>query len=395
MAKGSATPMTTTSTLGEQATIARVKSVLISGGAGFIGSALARSLSVRGDRVTILDNLSAQIHGVDCTPPNMPGVGFVKADVRSRRDWLRSLEGQEILVHLAAETGTGQSMYQVEHYMDVNVRGTATLLDILANETHSVRKILVASSRAIYGEGKYACAVHGTVYPGPRCAEDMAAGDFSVKCPVCRSPSKSAPTDEDSKIHPTSIYGISKQTQEQMFLTVGRALGIPAVALRYQNVYGPGQSLQNPYTGILSIFSTRIRNGSPISVFEDGTEGRDFLYIDDAVEATRLAIDKDAANFDVFNVGSGVKTDVLTVARTLQAALGGSGAIEVNGKFRVGDIRENIADTSKIRSRLGFESRVEFADGIRRFADWVTTQDIPVDRFDQSIEEMHQRGLYK
>lgn len=319
----------------------------------------------------------------------------MKGDVRSSQDWLQALEGQEILVHFAAETGTGQSMYEVERYMDVNVRGTAVLLDILANKPHSVSKMLVASSRAVYGEGKYECAAHGMVYPGPRRAQDMGAGDFTVKCPLCRSPAASVPTDEGSKLHAASIYGISKQTQEQMFMTVGRALDIPAVALRYQNVYGPGQSLQNPYTGILSIFSTRIRNGRPVSIFEDGKESRDFIFVDDAVEATRLAIEKDAADFDVFNVGSGVRTDVLTVARTLQAALGGSSVLEVDGKFRVGDIRDNTADTSKIKSRLRFEPRIAFADGIRRFADWVTTQQVPVDRFEQSIEEMHRRGLYK
>ena len=372
-----------------------MRSVLISGGAGFIGSALALRLASKGHRVTVLDNLSGQIHGENPAVADVSGCAFVQGDVRSRDDWLRALPGQQVVVHLAAETGTGQSMYQIERYLDVNVGGTANLLDILANHGHSVEKLVVASSRAIYGEGKYSCGEHGAVYPRARSASDMSAGDFSVKCPECGGVATALPTDEDSKLHPSSVYGISKQTQEQLMMMVGQSLGIPAVALRYQNVYGPGQSLQNPYTGILSIFSTRIRNGSPVFIFEDGTEGRDFIYIDDVVEATRLAIDEDAANFEVFNVGSGLKTDVLTVARSLQSALGGSSSIEVCGKFRVGDIRENFADTSKIRSRLGFEPRVCFRDGIRKFADWVTTQRVPVDRFDKSIEEMHRRGLYK
>jgi dTDP-L-rhamnose 4-epimerase len=372
-----------------------MKSVLISGGAGFIGSALASRLASRGHPVTVLDNLSAQIHGENPAVAQVPGYTFIKGDVRSGDDWLRALPGHRVVVHFAAETGTGQSMYQIERYLDVNVRGTAALPDILANRRHAVEKLVVASSRAIYGEGKYSCVEHGTVYPDARSAADLSKGDFSVKCPVCGRESTALPTDEESKLHPSSVYGISKQTQEQLIMTIGRSLGIPAVALRYQNVYGPGQSLQNPYTGILSIFSTRIRNGSPISIFEDGTEGRDFIYIDDVVEATRLAIDDEAADFEVFNVGSGLKTDVLTVAHSLRSALGGSSAIEVNGKFRVGDIRENVADTSKIRSRLGFVPAMGFDDGIRRFADWVNTQGIPVDRFEESIQEMHRRGLYK
>lgn len=372
-----------------------MKSILISGGAGFIGSNLAACLAARGHPVTVLDNLSAQVHGDRSTAAVPGGSSLIRGDVRCREDWLRVLPDHQIVVHLAAETGTGQSMYQIERYMDVNVRGTAVLLDILASERHCVEKLVIASSRAIYGEGKYSCREHGTVYPGARNAADMSRGDFSVKCPVCRKSATAQPTDENSKLHPTSVYGISKQTQEQLVMTVGRSLGIPAVALRYQNVYGPGQSLQNPYTGILSIFSTRLRNGRPISIFEDGTEGRDFIYIDDVVEATRLAITEEAADFETFNVGSGVKTDVMTVARALQSALGGSGGIEVSGKFRIGDIRENFADISKIRARLGFQPRVGFEEGIRRFAAWVNTQGIPVDRFDQSIEEMHRRGLYK
>ncbi len=373
-----------------------MKNILISGGAGFIGSRLASTLVSRGYRVTVLDNLSAQIHGEDGSAgTHAERYAFIKGDVRSREDWLRALKDQNVVVHFAAETGTGQSMYQVERYVDVNVRGTAHLLDILANEPHSVEKILVASSRAIYGEGKYHCPDHHEVYPFARHPADMVAGDFAVKCPVCGREATLVPTDEDSKLHPSSVYGISKHSQEQLFMTMGRSLGIPAVALRYQNVYGPGQSLQNPYTGILSIFSTRIRNCAPISIFEDGKEGRDFVFIDDAIEATRLAIANDAANFEVFNVGSGVRTDVLSVAHLLRSALGGNCAIEVSGKFRVGDIRDNFADISKIRSRLGFVPKMEFAAGIRRFADWVRTQGVPKDRFEDSIEEMRRRGLYK
>jgi dTDP-L-rhamnose 4-epimerase len=373
-----------------------VINVLISGGAGFIGSRLAARLSTGNYRVTALDNLSAQVHGGDGgAEDSAQSISLQRGDVRSREDWIRALAGQHVVVHFAAETGTGQSMYQIERYVDVNVRGTATLLDVLANESHAVRKMLLASSRAVYGEGKYLCARDGVVYPSSRQATHMQAGDFEVKCPACGSNVTLLPTDEDSKLHPSSVYGISKQSQEQLFMTAGRSLGIPAVALRYQNVFGPGQSLLNPYTGILSIFSTRIRNGAPISIFEDGKESRDFVYIDDVVDATCMAIESDAANFEVFNVGSGVRTEVLHVARTLRQALGGSSSIDVNGSFRLGDIRHNLADISKIGSQLGFKPKTEFDEGVRRFAAWVATQQVPADNFTASIEEMRRRGLYK
>ena len=373
-----------------------MKSILISGGAGFIGSKLSAVLVAADYRVTVLDNYSSQIHGHAKDYEQSPSsVCTIRGDVRSRQDWQRALAGQDVIVHFAAETGTGQSMYDIAHYVDVNVLGTATLLDILANETHAVKKMLVASSRAIYGEGKYRCSEHGEVYPSARAEADMQSGDFGVKCPVCRRQAALLPTDEDSKIHPSSVYGISKHTQEQLFMTVGRALGIPSVALRYQNIYGPGQSVMNPYTGILSIFSTRIRHNAPISIFEDGKEGRDFIYIDDAVAATRLAIENPAADYEVFNVGTGRRTDVLTVAQQLRTALRGASPIGVSGKFRVGDIRDNYADISKISAKLRFSPKIEFQEGIRRFAAWVRTQPIPQDRFETSIEELRLRGLYK
>jgi len=373
-----------------------VKNVLITGGAGFIGSHLAADLIARGYRVTLLDNLSAQIHGENAPPPQLAGTStFIRGDVRSREDWLRALRDQDVVVHLAAETGTGQSMYAVERYMDVNVRGTALLLDLLANQSHRVGRIVIASSRAVYGEGKYRCPQHGVVYPESRKAADMQRGDFSIKCPQCALELALVPTDEDSRLHPESIYGISKHAQEQMVLVTGRALGIPVVALRYQNVYGPGQSLRNPYTGILSIFSTRIRHGAPISIFEDGTESRDFVYIDDVVNATRLAIESDAAAHGVFNVGSGVATSVLAVAHGLREGLGGDSTVEVDGRFRLGDIRHNLADITRIRHALGFEPRTGFAQGLDRFIAWVRTQELPVDQFARSIEELERRGLYK
>lgn len=370
--------------------------ILITGGAGFIGSHLAERLAADGHRVTVLDSLSPQIHGPDC--PLVAKVRacatLVQGDVRERDDWLKVLDGQEAIVHYAAETGTGQSMYEIDRYVDVNVRGTGLMLDLLANRPHQVRKLVVASSRSIYGEGKAQCPSCGPVYPRERADADMRRGDFAVKCPQCGADTALCGTDEGSRLHPSSIYGITKLTQEQLVLTAGRSLGIPATALRYQNVYGPGQSLSNPYTGILSIFSTRIRNGNGINVFEDGLESRDFVYIDDVVEATRLALLSPAADHQVFNVGAGVATDVITVARTLRDAYGIEVPIEVSGNYRLGDIRHNVADLALIREKLGFEPKVDFTEGVRRFTAWVLQQAKAEDTYQRSIDEMRARGLF-
>lgn len=371
--------------------------VLITGGAGFIGSRLSLALKARGYQITVMDNLSTQIHG-DSSPllKSIEGhVCFIRGDVRSRDDWMAALDGQDAVIHLAAETGTGQSMYEIERYIDVNIRGTSLLLDILAKSKHSVRKLIVASSRAVYGEGKYNCDKCGVIYPTARLTENMERKDFNVKCPSCFKDADLLPTDEESKLHPGSIYGISKLTQEQMIITAGKSLGIPSVAFRYQNVYGPGQSLSNPYTGILSIFSTRIKNGNPVLIFEDGKESRDFVFIDDVVDATVLGLEKPEADYEVFNVGSGVRTNVITVAQQLINAYKSNVSLQLTGNFRLGDIRDNFADLSKIQAKLGFVPKVDFSNGIRQFSDWVNTREIAQDAFDKSIEEMKLRGLYK
>ena len=375
----------------------KYKHILITGGAGFIGSNLSLKLIEKGYSVTVLDNLSPQIHS-----ENSPlyhsiknKVNFIHGTVLSYDDWKKALENIDVVVHLAAETGTGQSMYEIEKYTDVNIKGTSIFLDILANETHSIKKIVVASSRAIYGEGKYTCKEHGIVYPIARLDHDMAFGNFGVQCPYCKHEVTLQPTDEESKIHPTSIYGITKHVQEQMFMLMGQSLGIPSVAFRYQNVYGAGQSLSNPYTGILSIFSTRIKNGNDIAIFEDGLESRDFVYVDDVVDATILGIEKDEANGEVFNVGLGQAIDVLTVAKTLINAYKSDSKITVTGNYRLGDIRHNYADLTKIEQKLGFKPKVSFEEGIQKFTAWVENQEVMEDHYEKSIVEMKEKGLYK
>ncbi|MDO7483958.1 NAD-dependent epimerase/dehydratase family protein [Acinetobacter pittii] len=377
-----------------------IKNVLITGGAGFIGSNLALKLVSKGYNVTVLDNLSPQIHGdnpQDSSPLFLSikdKVNFILGTVTKKSDWELALEDQDAIIHLAAETGTGQSMYEVQKYVDVNINGTALMLDLLVNNSYPVKKVIVASSRSIYGEGKYISKELGVVYPTQRTADYMDQKDFEVKYHGS-SELKLVATDEESKIHPSSVYGITKQNQEQMVLTVCSSMGIAGVAFRYQNVYGPGQSLKNPYTGILSIFSTQIKNGNKINIFEDGKESRDFVYIDDVVEATILGLEKEEANNQVFNVGTGIATSVLTVADQLVKNYNIDVPITISGNYRLGDIRHNYADLTKIKKYLGFEPKVSFEEGIKKFTQWVNTQEIQEDRYQQSINEMKEKGLYK
>jgi len=375
--------------------------VLITGGAGFIGSNIALKLIKKGYDIVVLDSLLEQIHGVnpEKTSPLYKiikdKVEFIRGSVVVRTDWERALQGVDYVIHLAAETGTGQSMYEIEKYVGSNIGGTALLLDILANQPHQVKRVVVAESRAIYGEGKYICPKCGEVYPLARRDEDMAKGDFECKCPKCGGGIELVATTEDSKIHPTSVYGITKQVQGQLVHLVCQNIGIESVSFRYQNVYGPGQSLSNPYTGILSIFSTRIKNGNGINIFEDGKETRDFVYIDDVTDATILGMEVPEANGHVFNIGTGVATDVLTVAKTLCDKYGVQIPITVSGNYRLGDIRHNFADISLAKKVLGYEPKWSFEKGIEQFTKWVNEQEIQEDNYEASIAEMKAKGLYK
>lgn len=378
-----------------------MKKVLITGGAGFIGSNLALKLIERGYEVVVLDNLSEQIHGKDATKSYTYNliknkVKFIKGNVKDRESWDKALTKDiDLVVHLAAETGTGQSMYEIEKYVTTNITGTAILLDKIVNEKLNVKKIIMASSRAIYGEGKFKCEEHGIVYPEPRKDEDMKNGDFNVKCPICGKNATMELTDEESKSHPTSVYGYTKKVQEELSILVGKSINIPVVGFRFQNVYGPGQSLKNPYTGILSIFSTQIKNGNDINIFEDGKETRDFVYIDDVTDAIILSIDNEKANYQVFNVGSGEKLDVLTIANTLKEKYNSSINIKVSGNYRLGDIKDNQADLTKASRILGYKPKTNFRTGISNFVNWVEKQEIEEDNYERSIEEMKKKGLYK
>lgn len=376
------------------------KNILITGGAGFIGTRLALQLIEKGHKITVLDNLSPQIHGSAETSvlyqEIKDKVNFILGDVQNKSDWELAMKDQQIIVHLAAETGTGQSMYQIERYSNVNVSGTSILLDLLTNTKHHIEKVIVASSRAIYGEGKYfSPSLNQSVYPFGRTEEDMLKGDFEVKCPITGENAIMEKTDEASKIQPNSIYGLTKYYQEQSIMITCQALGIPSVAFRYQNVYGPGQSLNNPYTGILSIFSTRILGGKDINIFEDGTESRDFVYIDDVVNATILGLEKQAANYQSFNVGTGIQTSVIEVAEELMSNYKKEVPIHITGQFRKGDIRHNVADMQKTESLLGFKANISFKKGMKNFTDWVEKQTIMSDQYESSLDELRSKGLLK
>jgi len=372
--------------------------ILITGGAGFIGTALALKLIEQGKKIVILDNLSTQIHGEDAENSFLYSkikgkVDFFKGDVALDADWDKLPKDIDAIIHLAAETGTGQSMYQIKRYSDVNINGTSIALERAKSYFENIKKFVVASSRAIYGEGKYVESNNQPVYPIQRNESDLNQGIFD---PTLNGEIlKMVSTDEDSLKNPVSVYGITKLSQEQLTLNVCNAFGIPAVALRFQNVYGPGQSLENPYTGILSIFSKQLLNQKPINIFEDGLESRDFVYIDDVVESIILSLKNDSANGKSYNVGTGVATTVSEVAELLKKYYNSTSEISVSGNYRVGDIRHNKADISAIQNDLGFSPKFDFATGLKNFTDWVLTQKVEGLNYEDSLKELKEKGLLK
>ena len=373
------------------------KTVLITGGAGFIGSYLAEALFSQGYKVRIFDSLSAQIHGVNAKlPPYLAGkVDFLQGDIVNKGDVEQAVSAIDVVVHLAAETGVGQSMYQISRYVDVNIKGSAVLLESIIEKGKSIKKVIVASSRAVYGEGKYGCESCGVVYPEQRTEETLGAKRWQMQCPKCGRSIEPLPTDEQSLLKPTSIYAVTKQAQEHMFSVMARTHKIPTVILRYFNVYGQRQSLSNPYTGILSIFSSRIVNGKPPPVYEDGLESRDFVHVSDVVKATILALEKTEANYEAFNVGSGRRATILEVANLLVDKLGSSLKPIVVGKYREGDIRHCHSDLTKIRSKLGYEPGKSLEEGISELVEWVKQQKGIPDLSDKASKELSSRRLLR
>jgi dTDP-L-rhamnose 4-epimerase len=372
--------------------------ILITGGLGFIGMEVAKSLVREKRRVILLDNLSSQIHGVVPNLASMPlfcdaNVELVRGDVCQIRDWGTLLADVNCVIHLAAETGTAQSMYEIFRYTDTNVSGTASLLDYLANHKHNVTKVVLASSRSVYGEGAYLCSRCGLVFPPARSEAMFRARHWEPRCPTCEGTICATATPESAKTAPASIYAATKLAQEDLVRIASQAFGIPAVIFRLQNVYGEGQSLKNPYTGILSIFSNQLRHGKTINLYEDGQESRDFIHVSDVARAVSLAVYQDAADGCTLNVGSGSPTSVAQMAFLLRKRLDGKTEPIISGQYRLGDIRHGYADIREIETRLGFVPDISLEEGLDRLVAWLQTQPLEPDRVDKATQELVSRGM--
>lgn len=366
--------------------------ILVTGGAGFIGSFIADELVKKGHSVVIFDNLEEQVHLGKMPQYLNKNAEFIKGDVSNRDALKNAIKDVDAIIHEAAAVGVGQSMYQIQKYVNANNLGTAVLLDILANEEHDVKKLIVAGSMSSYGEGSYECEKCGTVEPGLRAEQQMMQKDWEIHCPKCNSHAKPVPTKEAKKQDANSIYSLTKKDQEQMCMIVGKAYGIPTVALRYFNVYGPRQSLSNPYTGVAAIFMSRIKNNNQPIVYEDGMQTRDFVSVHDVADANLLAMEKSAADYEIFNVGSGNPITIKNVADMLAKLYGKDIHPNITHKFRKGDVRHCFADISKIRRMLGFSPKISFEKGMKELIEWSKHAE-SIDKFEIASEELKKHGL--
>jgi dTDP-L-rhamnose 4-epimerase len=373
------------------------KRILVTGGAGFIGSHFVDSLVERGHAVSVLDNLDPQVHGENGEPGWIAGhiasgaVRFTRGDVRDPEAVRSAVADVDVVYHEAAAVGVGQSMYRIADYVRANCEGTGVLLQQIIDRKRPLERLVVASSMSIYGEGQYECEIHGQVDPPLRPEAQLREADWEMRCPVCRAPLTPQPTGESKPLQPTSVYAVSKRDQEELCLSVGNAYGIPTVALRYFNVYGPRQSLSNPYTGVAAIFTCRLLNGRPPIVFEDGAQSRDFVHVQDIVKANLLALEPSAADGHAVNVATGRSLGLRELLAALRGKLGGPEP-EYTGEFRKGDIRHCFGDPTKARELLGFEASIPFETGIDDLAAWAAEQDA-VDRMDRAREELVTAGL--
>lgn len=364
--------------------------VLITGGAGFVGSHLADRLLAQGYRVRVLDNLTDQVHGSGAWPGYLDeGVERVQGDLRDPDGVKDTLQDVDAVFHLAAAVGVGQSMYQIDHYTDVNNRGTAVLLEALSRKP--VKKLVVASSMSLYGEGLYQDSKGQVHSPGERSLAQLRKSHWELHNDSGLLQALATP--ETKVPSPSSVYALSKFDQERLCLMVGSAYDIPTTALRFFNIYGPRQSLSNPYTGVLAIFSSRLLNGRPPIVFEDGRQRRDFVSVHDVAQACVRALENDAAEGEVFNVGSGQDYSINEIAEKLCELLNKTDiSPEITGDYRVGDIRHCFADISKAKDQLNYRPRITLEDGLGELAEWLRDQDAD-DRVDRMRDELSSRGL--
>lgn len=369
--------------------------ILVTGGAGFIGSHLVDALVERGHRVRILDSLVEQVHGGGAPAHLNQDAEFIQADVCDAEAIAKALDDIDVVYHQAAEVGVGQSMYEIVRYVKANDLGTAVLLEEMIKRPGQFKKLIVASSMSIYGEGAYRCETCDVeVNPFLRPAEQLAAHDWEFRCETCGELLTTIGTPEAKPLFPTSVYAVTKQDQEQYCLSVGRAYGIPTVAFRYFNVYGTRQALSNPYTGVCAIFSSRLLNDQSPAIFEDGEQSRDFVHVSDIVQANLLALETDKGDFEAMNVGTGRATTVRQIAELLAKGLGKDIGPTIVGKYREGDIRHCVADISKARELIGYEPKVTLETGLAELLNWLGTQNAD-DRVEAATAELSQKGLVK
>jgi dTDP-L-rhamnose 4-epimerase len=371
-----------------------LRQVLITGGAGFVGSHLADGLLKAGHQVRVLDDLTPQVHPNG--PPSYlsPDVELIVGDVRDPNLLREVLKGVDVIFHFAATVGVGQSMYEISRYMSVNTQGTAELLQAILDTKAPIQKLIVASSMSIYGEGRYVCGDCGLpASPPVRSVSQLKLGQWELHCQACRGVLQPEPTGETKPSEINSMYALSKRDQEELCLIYGRTYGLPVTALRFFNIYGTRQALSNPYTGVAAIFASRLINSQAPLVFEDGEQQRDFVSVHDIVQANLLAMDRPESNGEVINIGCGKPIKIRRVAEILAAALGKSELVPViTQKYRAGDIRHCFADLTKARRLLGYEPRVTHEEGFRELAAWLADQEAE-DKAETMLRELDAYGL--
>jgi dTDP-L-rhamnose 4-epimerase len=370
-----------------------MSNILVTGGAGFIGSHVVEALLGQGHNVRVYDKLVEQVHA-GRGPQYVPAeVEFVQADMSDMDKLSTALKGIDEVVHLAAEVGVGQSMYEISRYVDANTGGTGVLLDLLVNQKHQVQKLVVASSMSIYGEGLYSCPVHGETAPRLRTEIQLREHRWELQCSDCSADLTPLPTPESKPLFPTSVYAISKMDQELLCLSVGPAYGIDVTAVRYFNAYGPRQALSNPYTGVAAIFSGRLLNGQPPLVNEDGNQLRDFIHVSDVARATVSALTSPKASGKAINIGVGDPISIREVAEVLARELGVDAEPVISSTYRVGDIRHCWANPTLARELLDFEPVYRFREtGVKELIEWVGAQTAE-DNMEAAVAELHRRGL--
>ncbi len=368
--------------------------ILVTGGAGFIGSHLVDSLLARGHDVRVYDSLEPQVHGGKVPPYLNTGAELVVGDVRDRDALARALAGREVVFHFASAVGVGQSMYDIRRYVDINSVGTATLLDLVVNERRDIRRLVLASSMSNYGEGEYDCPTCGVVAPRLRPVEQLARKEWDVRCPACSSRLKARATSEDKALFPTSVYATTKRDQEEMFREIGSAYGIPTTVLRFFNVYGPRQALSNPYTGVVAIFANCFLAGQQPVMFEDGEQARDFIHVSDIVAANVLALERDLPGVHVLNVGTGRPTSLKDLTGVLAARLGVPASVvpKPSQRFRAGDIRACYADASRAAATLGYRANMSIDAGMEDLIAWLSSQGGSQVQ-QAALSELESRGL--